>query len=267
MPLSPLLQAYDQVILDLDGCVWIGDQATLGAPEAVAALRAAGKAVIFATNNSWHPGEEHVTRLWALGIQASLTDVVTVGGAVQHLLAETRPGRGAFVIGQPSLMQHVSDAGLRVLNGSEDARSADVVLVGSTDAFDYDSLRTAVLAVRAGADLLATSRDSTLPTPEGYWPGTGALLSAVEVASERTGSIVGKPEPQLFFTALDRLDGDGDTLVVGDRLDSDVGGAAAAGLDAALVLTGSTGREEAEAAKDPKPVAIAETLAELVGTG
>jgi len=156
VPLSPLLQAYDQVILDLDGCVWIGDQATPGAPEAVAALRHAGKAVAFATNNSWHPGEEHVRRLWSLGIQASLTDVVTVGGAVQHLLAETRPGRSAFVIGRPSLVDHVADAGLKVVNGTEHAVRAEVVLVGSTDAFDYDSLRTAVLAVRAGADLLAT---------------------------------------------------------------------------------------------------------------
>jgi ribonucleotide monophosphatase NagD (HAD superfamily) len=99
--------------------------------------------------------------------------------------------------------------------------------------------------------------------PDGLWPGTGAILAAVETGSERKASIVGKPEPQLFYTALDRL-GEGRTLVVGDRLDSDVAAAAKAGLDAALVLTGGTSREEADAAKDPKPRFVADSLAALV---
>ena len=99
MSLSPLLQRYDQVILDLDGCVWVGDEPVPGSPEAIAALREAGKRVAFATNNSWHAAEDQVARLWGHGIQASLGDVVTVGGAMQHLLHETRSGQTAFVIG------------------------------------------------------------------------------------------------------------------------------------------------------------------------
>src|SRR5680860_1768266 len=75
--LSPLLRRYDQVILDLDGCVWVGEEPVEGSVEAIAALRAAGKRIAFATNNSWHPGEEHVARLWRLGVQSSLADVVT----------------------------------------------------------------------------------------------------------------------------------------------------------------------------------------------
>lgn len=264
MAISPLLQSYDQVILDLDGCVWVGDQPTPRSQEAIASLRQAGKGVAFATNNSWVPGEEHVTRLWGLGIQASLADVVTVGGAMQHLLAETRTGRGAFVIGTQTMVDHVAEAGLTVLNGTDAASKAEVVVISGTDRFTYEDLKTAVLAVRAGADLLATSRDPTLPAPDGLWPGTGALVAAVETASERRAAIVGKPEPQLFITAVDRL-GDGRTLVVGDRLDSDVAAAAAAGLEAALVLTGGTTREQGESAQDPRPVAIAENLAELVG--
>ena len=131
MALSPLLQRYDQVILDLDGCVWIGDEPVDGSVAAVSALREAGKRVAFATNNSWHPGEEHVTKLWGLGIQASLADVVTVGGAMQHLLAETRSGRTAFVIGRESLRRHVADAGLKVLNGTDLASRVDLVVVGA----------------------------------------------------------------------------------------------------------------------------------------
>lgn len=265
MALAPLLTGYDQLILDLDGCVWIGDDPTPGAQEAIAALRDAGKRVAFATNNSWHSGEEQVAKLWGIGVQASLADVVTVGGAMQHLLAETRPGRSAFVIGTQAMVDHVAGAGLQVLNGTDEARGAQVVVISGTDRLTYEDLKTATLAVRAGADLLATGRDPTLPTPEGHWPGTGATVAAVETASERRAAIVGKPEPQLLITAMDRL-GEGRTLVVGDRLDSDVAAAAAAGLEAALVLTGGVSRREAEAATDPRPVAVADTLAGLVGS-
>jgi HAD superfamily hydrolase (TIGR01450 family) len=260
--LSPLLDGYDQVILDLDGCVRVGDTPVPGSPEAIAALRAAGKRVAFATNNSWQSGEEQVQSLWGIGVQASLADVVTVGGALQHLLAETRTGRSAFVIGTDVLHRHVSDAGLSVVNGTPSAAIAEVVVVGGTDRFDYALLRDAALAARHNGDLLATARDPTLPMPEGPWPGTGALVAAVEVASGQTAAVVGKPEAQLMHTALERL-GEGRTLVVGDRLDSDVAAAAAAGLDAALVLSGSG---SGEPSKDgPQPVATADTLADLVG--
>ena len=178
-----------------------------------------------------------MTRLWGIGVKASLRDVVTVGGAMQHLLAETRSGRTAFVIGTPALQKHVADAGLRVLNGTDLASRAEVVVVAGTEDFVYDDLRNASLAVRRGADFLATGRDPTYPQPDGMWPGTGAILAAVEMASERRAEIVGKPQPQLLLTALDRL-GEGTTLVVGDRVDSDLAAAACAGLDSALVMTG-----------------------------
>lgn len=262
--LAPLLRKYDQLILDLDGCVWIGDEPVEGSVAAIQALRDAGKRLAFATNNSWHPGEDHVAKLWGMGVKASLADVVTVGGAVQHLLAETRAGRSAYVIGTEALRRHVADAGLKVMNGTDLASRAEVVVVGGTDEVAYSDLRSAALAARRGADLLATGRDPTLPMPEGPWPGTGAILSAVEIASGRTAEIVGKPSPRLFETALDRL-GEGRTLVVGDRLDSDIAAAEAAGLDAALVLSGSDDPPPTPGPGAPRPVEVAETLAALVG--
>ena len=262
MPSSPLLSRYEHVIVDLDGCVWVGDRALPGAVEAVGALRDAGKGVIFATNDPRHATEEYVAKLWGLGLKASLADVVTVGGAMQHLLAETRRGRTAFVIGTESMRRHVADAGLKLLNDTDLASRAEVVVVAGTEELVYEDLKQASLAVRRGADLLATGRDPTYPQPDGLWPGTGAILAAVEYATGRTATVVGKPEPQLFLTALDRL-GEGRALVVGDRLDSDVAAAARLGLDAVLVLSGGTSADEVDGA-DPKPVAVSDSLAALV---
>lgn len=266
MTLSQRVAGYDQLILDLDGCVYVGDQPTPGAVEAIEALREARKGVAFVTNDPRHAGEDYVRRLWGMGVRASLADVVTVGAATQHLLAETRTGRTAFVIGTEAMHRHVRDAGLRILNGTDLATRAEVVMVAGTEDLVYRDLRDASLAVRNGADFLAAGRDPTYPTESGLWPGTGAILAAVERASGREAKVIGKPEPQLFRTALERL-GSGRTLVVGDRLDADVAAAARAGLDAALVLTGGTSAEEAEAAGEPRPLTVAASLAELVRGG
>jgi ribonucleotide monophosphatase NagD (HAD superfamily) len=111
--------------------------------------------------------------------------------------------------------------------------------------------------------MIAAGRDRSFPGQDGLRPGSGAIVAALEYATERTARVVGKPEPQIFHTALDRLDG-GRTLMVGDRLDSDLVGAAAAGLEAAIVLTGVTAREQAAAATQPAPVAVADDLYALV---
>ena len=262
MPLSPLLERYDNVLLDLDGCVWIGNQLTRRAGEAVSELRTASKHVAFVTNDSRHSPEEYVRKLWSLGIQASLEEIVTVGGAIQHVLAERGPGQ-AYVIGSPPLFRHVADAGQRIVNGRAPATDADVVVVAGHDDFNFGELRDATQAVLGGADMIAAGRDRTFPAEQGISPGGGAIVAALEYATERTAVVVGKPQPQIFHTALDRLDG-GRTLMVGDRLDSDLGGAAAAGLEAAIVLTGVTSRDAAMAAADPAPVTVADDLYALV---
>lgn len=265
MPLSPLLQSYDSVILDLDGCVWVGSEPTPRAPAAVAALREAGRSIAFVTNDGRHSPEEFVRKLWSLGCTAAVEEVISVGAALQHRLAE-RPATGTFVIGAPAIFRHVADAGQRILNGTPRAESAELVVVVSHDELSYTELRTATRAVLGGAEMLAGGRDASWPGEGGPCPGDGAIVAALEYATGATASTVGKPEPQMFLTALDRL-GAGRTLVVGDRLDSDLLGAAAAGLDGAIVLTGVTTREEAEAAVDPAPVAIAPDLATLVLSG
>jgi glycerol 3-phosphatase-2 len=264
MQLASLVNRYDHVLIDLDGSLYVGGVPTPRAREAVAALRDAGKGVAFVTNDAVPSTEEFVRRLWKLGFQVSLRDVVTVGGALQHRLATEFSGSTAFVIGSPAIHRHVADAGLRILNGTDMARSADLVVVAGHDHFDYTELRIATQVLMRGAPMLAAGVDRTFPMPDGPWPGTGAIAAALTYATEVEPINVGKPEAQLFETALDRLGNSGRALVVGDRLDADLEGAAAAGLDAAIVLTGATSRAEAEAAQDPRPVAIADTLADLV---
>ena len=263
MPLRPAIARYDHVLLDLDGCLWIGDDVVEGAPEAVAALREAGKGIAFLTNDARHAPDHFVRKLWRLGYQASLAEVVTVGAALQFSLAERPPGGSAFVIGSQALVDHVADAGLRIVNNTEFATRADVVVAGGHEAFDYRELRIATQAVLRGAELIGVTRDRTFAMPDGPWPASGPVLAAVEEATGRRAErTVGKPEPGMYDTARARL-GAGRYLAAGDRLDIDVAGARRAGIDSALVLSGTTGRAEADGA-EPRPTYVAESLASLV---
>jgi HAD superfamily hydrolase (TIGR01450 family) len=217
---------------------------------------------MFLTNDGSHSPEEYVRKLWSLGLQASLEEVITVGAAIQYLLA-TRERSTVYVIGSDAVFRHVADAGHRVVNGTLRATRADLVVVAGHDEFNYLELSEATRAILAGAELIAANRDRTFPREDGPWPGTGAIVAALEYATGKRARVVGKPEPQMFQPVLDRL-GPGRTLVVGDRVDADLAGAAAAGLDGAIVLTGAASRAEAESATDPAPVAIADDLHTLV---
>jgi HAD superfamily hydrolase (TIGR01450 family) len=255
------LSRYDHVLIDLDGCVWIGDTPTPRAQDAVSALRAAGKRVAFLTNDPRESPEFYVRKLWRLGFQASGEEVVTVGAALQHTLAEERPeGGSAFVVGTTALIQHVSDAGMRVVNNTDLAARGEVVIVAAHDNLQFAELRVATQAVWRGARLIGVSRDATIPTPNGPWPGSGAVLAAVETAAGRPADqVVGKPEQAMFRLALERL-GPGRALVVGDRLDADVEGGRRAGLDAVVVLSGATTQEEADAAGVPAAASLADLI-------
>jgi HAD superfamily hydrolase (TIGR01450 family) len=260
---SPRIRPYNHVLLDLDGCLWVGEDACERAVEAVQALREGGAKVLFLTNDVRHAPEDFVRKLWRLGFQAGVHEVVTCGAALQYVLAGRPDGGAAFVVGSQPLVDHVAAAGLRVVNNTEVATRADVVVVAGHDDLHFRELKVATQAVLRGAELIGLSRDRTFPMADGLWPGSGAILAAVEEAvGRRADRIVGKPEPVMYEAAQDRM-GPGRALAVGDRLDTDVAGARGAGLDQALVLSGATSREEAAAA-DPQPTLVADSLAALV---
>jgi HAD superfamily hydrolase (TIGR01450 family) len=263
VPLSPAVRPYDHLLLDLDGTVWLGDAALPGAVDAVAALREAGKAVLFVTNDVRQAPEAFVRKLWGLGFQASVGEVLSAGAALQYFLAENAGHRSAYVVGARALVDHVAEAGLRIVNRTPFAPRADVVVVGGHDRLAFEELKIATQAVLRGAELIGATRDATFPMPDGLWPGTGAVLAAIETATGRKAShVVGKPEPPMYAAALDRL-GPGRVLAIGDRLDADIEGARRSGFHSALVLTGVTSRAEADTAK-PRPTYVADSLAALV---
>jgi glycerol-1-phosphatase len=258
----PLADRFDGFLIDLDGVVWIGREPVPGSAEALRALQAAAKRLVFVTNNPGRPPSAYAERLGELGVEVGEAQIVTAGMVVSRLAGDAAGEGGAFVIGAAALKEMVAATGARLLEGKE-ARGADVVVVSGHRGFDYDELLNAKLALDRGAALLATSHDPTMPMPGGEWPGTGAILAAVEVASGRKAEIGGKPERHLFEMAIEAIGGEGRLAMVGDRISSDIEGGRRAGLETILVLSGTTSREEAIAA-EPRPDHVLENLAGLL---
>jgi glycerol-1-phosphatase len=271
----PLADRFDGFLIDLDGVVWIGREPVPGSPQTLQALLEAGKGLVFVTNNPGKHPAAYAERLREMGIAVDEAQIVTAGMVAARLAGEAAgAGGSAFVIGAPALKEMVAATGARVLEG-EAGREAGAVVVSGHRGFDYGELLTAKRALDNGAALFATSHDPTMPYPGGEVPGTGAVLAAVETASGKRATIAGKPERHLFEMAREALacsfSGDSNekeqasqrVAMVGDRVSSDIEGGRRAGLETVLVLSGTTTREQAEAA-DPAPDFVLEDLSGLL---
>jgi glycerol 3-phosphatase-2 len=262
----PLSDNYDGFLIDLDGVVWLGREPVPGSPKALATMLEAGKEIVFVTNNPSKRPEEYAERLAGMGVQVGPERIVTAGIVTARLAAEAAPGGAALVLGFEPLKELVAGEGLRLVDFEQPTEAAVVVVSGWRE-FDYMSLLAAKRALDAGAALVATSHDATMPMPGGEWPGTGAILAAVEVASGKKAEIAGKPERHLFELALSRMNGAERVAMIGDRLSSDIAGGQGAGLDTILVLSGTSGSgggSEDPATSDIKPTLTVANLAELV---
>jgi HAD superfamily hydrolase (TIGR01450 family) len=214
---------FDGLLIDLDGVVWVGGELLPGAAQALRELLEGGCQLVFVTNNPAKPPAFYAQRLRDAGVEVDDRHVVTAG-VVTARLARERAGNAAtaFVIGATAFKEEVGAAGLELVEAGE--RDAAVVLVSGHRGFDYEELLTATRMLQRGAALLATSRDPTLPMPDGAWPGTGSILAAVETASGANAEIGGKPERHLFEQALERIPDAERVAMVGDRLASDIEG-------------------------------------------
>lgn len=233
-----LADRYEAFLLDMDGVLYRGDVPIEGAGEAVRDLRRRGRRVVFITNNSARTPQAVAEALDSLGVPASPDEVVTSAQAAVPLVADLIGPEGTvYALGEEGVRTALREGGMVLLEGEPDR--ADAVVVGWDRQASYDSLRVASVLVQRGARLVATNADASYPAPGGeLWPGTGALLAAIEETTGTTAVVAGKPHRHLFDAALDRT-GTKNALVVGDRLETDVAGASAAGLDSALVLTGA----------------------------
>jgi glycerol 3-phosphatase-2 len=235
-----LAEAFQGVVLDLDGVVYLGDEVVPAAPAALDQVRGLGVRVAFVTNNSYRPPDLVVEKLNRLGVKAAAGEVLTSAQATVRMLGgrEGLAGVKVMVVGGPGLRQALEAAGARLVDGRA-WRDAEIVAVGFDPDLTYAKVRDATLAIRAGARFVGSNPDTTLPTPEGFWPGAGATLALLRASTGAQPEVAGKPERALLDTAAAAI-GPGPYLMVGDRADTDLDGAHRLGWSTALVLSGVT---------------------------
>ena len=251
------------LIIDMDGVLWhdlnpIGDL-----PALFNAMRDQGYQFIMATNNATRTVAEYHQILNDFGVFLESWQIINAAQATASFLLEKYPnGCRVYVVGQPSLKDTLREHGHTVVD--ETANDVQVV-VGSLD-YDltYHKIKHASLLIQNGCEFYGTNPDVTLPTPEGLIPGGGTVIGAIELASMHKAVMIGKPEPLLYQMALKRLAlSPEETLGIGDRLETDIAGAQAAGIHSALVLSGASSLGQARQF-NPPPEIITANLMELI---
>ena len=254
-PTAPILRRptrrFGGYVFDLDGTLYLGDHLLPGAAETVAAVRDGGARVAFLTNKPLETPATYAAKLTDLGIPATAHEVVSSTDALLRYLDRHAKGARILPVTEPLLAGMLRDHGFVTLDPTtDDPTTADLVVVSWDRTFDYAKLLAAFRAVRAGARIVATNPDPFCPTPDGDLPDCAAMLAAIEASTgARAEAIVGKPSPHMAETLLDRLElAPDETILVGDRLLTDVRMAHEAGMSSALVLTGATTADDLDGA-------------------
>lgn len=230
-------------IFDLDGTLYRGKTAIPGAVEKVAELRKAGKKVFFLTNAATKSRTDVAAKLSGMGFEARKAEVVCGAYLLAMHISANHPGKKAYVVGERGIFDEFMEAEVPTTAGED----ADIVAVGLDRAFTYEKLCGAHINLRKGAIFLASNNDHAYPTEHGDLPGAGSILAAIEYASRKKPHIIGKPNPYALELIMkeNRL-GCGEIIMVGDRHDIDIAFAKNCGIKSALVLTGTTKKEDIE---------------------
>ncbi|HZP14753.1 MAG TPA: HAD-IIA family hydrolase [Nocardioides sp.] len=260
-----LADAYDVVLLDLDGVVYIGGHAVPHAVEALREVRGRGVRLGFITNNAARTPEQIAAHLTELDVAAEPDDVVTSAQAVATMIADRHPhGTRVAVLGADGLRDALRERGLEPVGVADEA---DALVSGYGPEVAWREVMRAASRIAQGLPWFAANTDRTIPTPYGEAPGHGAQVDLLTRFSGIVPPVAGKPEIPLFDEARRRLAGDR-VLMVGDRLDTDILGAHRAGIDSLLVMTGVTGRDELGAAPaGERPTYVADDLRGLLQPG
>ncbi len=249
-------------LIDMDGVVYRGDEPTPGAAEFVAALQQGDHRFLFVTNNATKTPAQYAHKLAQMGMIVHEDNVFTSPLATAaYLLAHYPPPRRVLVVGGDGIRKAVDEAGYERVGRAEEAQ---VVIAGLDQQVRYEQLAEASLAIDAGCPFIATNPDLNVPSERGNMPGAGALLAFLEASTGKKPVVIGKPGPGIFTEALARLGArPEDTVMLGDRLETDILGGHNAGLRTICVLTGISTLAEAEA-YDPRPTWIVPDLAALL---
>jgi len=244
----------------MDGVLWRGSEAIGDLSSIFKQINKVGWKIIFATNNGSRTIQQYIEVLSSFGVNAEPWQVITSAtAATSYLLNQFPNGGPVYIIGEQGIIEACSEFGFY-----QSETSAVAVVVGIDRKLTYDKLKTATLLLRSGVPFIGTNPDRTFPTPQGLVPGAGSILAALTTASDVPPIIVGKPEPTMYRIALERLNITADrALVIGDRLETDIACAQRIGCRTALVLSGVTGSEQADAWQ-PAPDIIAKDLESLI---
>jgi len=249
-------------IIDMDGVLWEGNRPLPGLIEFFTALRAGGIRFLLATNNASQTPEQYLEKLAGFGVTVAREEILTSAQATAlYLRGQTPNGARVFVIGEAGLRQALTEQGFALCELWD--VTAQYVVVGMDRGLNWDKLATATLNVRAGAIFVGTNPDLTIPVEQGIVHGNGAILAALQAATGVAPLVIGKPEPTMYQIAMQRLGvGPAETIAIGDRLDTDILGAARAGLRSVLVLSGVSRRADVERS-DVKPTWVFENIREV----
>ncbi len=248
----------------MDGVIWKADAPIGDLVATFKRIRERRLKFVFATNNGTQTPEEYQMKLAGLGVDIETWQVVTSANGTAFMLAQKFPrGTKVFVIGEDGIRVALKEKGFEILS-TENAPQAQAFVMGIDRTINFQKVAEATLLVRAGIPFYTTNTDRTFPTPRGEIPGSGAWLSVITTATSVNPIIAGKPFPYLMELSLERLGTKKEeTLVVGDRLETDIAAGQAVGCPTALVLSGVSSIEQAKA-WNPKPDMISESLSALV---
>jgi 4-nitrophenyl phosphatase len=248
------------LILDMDGVLWRERAPVIDMPATFAAIHQRNLKVVLATNNSTKSPAEYQAHIRSFGVELEEWQILTSSLAVADLLHHRFPAGGAvFIIGESGLEDALVKRGFSI-----SSQNPVAVVAGIDRQISFDKLKTATLLIRSGVPFYGTNPDRTFPTPQGLIPGAGSILAALEAATDQSPIIAGKPHTALLEVSLERLGTrPEETLMVGDRLETDILGGQNAGCKTALVLSGVSTLAQAQQMQPP-PDFISDTLQTLV---